>query len=172
MRKKYLILSFLLMGVIGISTFGNVFAFPGQWEVTTETIPYDDILEIINADYLDLDDDGYEDDIVTEFIFRVPTGNLATMQCDLYMTLVLPSQALFYTSCRFIETFTEISILMEWYNVASECGDYQFHVQIDFFGIDEMGYYISGSVYEYIIFDPPTEGPVGGLPFGVIYIGR
>ena len=171
MRKKYLILCFLIVGFIGVSIIGNVSAYANNSQDQPEILPYDEILEIVNADYLDLDDDGLEDDIITEFIFRVPTGNLAFMVCDLYMELTLPSQAGFYSTHSFSENFVEVSILMEWYNTADESGDYIFSVRIDFFGLDELGYYITGSISESIVFDPPIDGPVGGLPFGIIYLG-
>ncbi|MHA1746462.1 MAG: hypothetical protein ACTSWW_10710 [Promethearchaeota archaeon] len=172
MRKKYLMLSFLLAGIIGVSMFGSATAYPPRnRQDKPELLLEEDILEIVNADYLDLDDDGMEDDVVTEFIFRVPTGNIALMTCDLDMELELPSGYTYYTTFSFTKIFDEVSILLEWYNTATESGDYIFEVKIDFQGLDEMGYYISGHISSSIVFDPPIDGPVGGLPFGIIYLG-
>ena len=152
--------------------FGSATAYPPRnGQNLPDLLPEEDVLEIVNATYLDLDNDGMEDDIVTEFIFRVPTENIALMTCDLYMELELPSGYTYYTTYSFTETFDEVSILLEWYNTATESGDYIFEVRIDFQGLDEMGYYISGRISESIVFDPPIDGPVGGLPFGIIYLG-
>jgi len=159
-----------MVGIIGISAFGSATAYPTRnGHTLPEVLPYDEILEIINADYLDLDDDGIEDDIITEFIFRVPTENMATMECGLRMELEMPSGDGYYSTYSFTESFVEIIIDMEWYNVATESGDYIFSVRIDFSGVDDLGYSISGRITETIIFDPPTTGAVGGEPFGIIF---
>ena len=129
-----------------------------------EILPHNEILEIINATYLDIDGDGSEDDIMTDFIFRVPTGNLAYMICDIYIELEYPSQNVIYSNFRLTGTYVEVSIYLDWINAAIEGGDYIFTVQIDCQGIDEEGNYIYGSISNYIVFDPPCAGPVGGLP--------
>ncbi len=187
MRKRNLVLCFLMVSIIGVSMFGKTTAYPNNQQYDeiyvivsadfeeevfkvdynddeVEILPHNEILEIVNATYLDIDGDGSEDDIMTDFIFRVPTGNLAYMICDIYIELEYPSQNVIYSNFRLTGTYVEVSIYLDWINAAIEGGDYIFTVQIDCYGIDEEGYYIYGSISNSIVFDPPCAGPVGGLP--------
>ncbi len=178
-----------MISIIGVSMFGKTTAYPNaqqydqiyvivsadfeeeEFEVEEEEnddeveyLPHNEILEIVNATYLDIDGDGSEDDIMTDFIFRVPTGNLAYMICDIYIELEYPSQNAIYSNFRLRGTFIEVSIYLDWINAATEGGDYIFYVRIDCQGIDVEGYYIYGSISNSIVFDPPCESSPGGLP--------
>ena len=181
MRKSKLLLCVLLVSILGISMFGKTTANNNDpnseisdevylivsaeySEETSELLPDDEILEITNATYLDIDGDGSEDDILTDFIFRVPTGNLAYMICDIYVSLELPSTNTFHACFRFIGIFIEVSFFLDWINVATEGGDYIFFVEINSVGIDVMGNHISEYISNSIVFDPPCAGPVGGMP--------
>ncbi|QEE17391.1 hypothetical protein DSAG12_03225 [Promethearchaeum syntrophicum] len=187
MRKNKLFLCLLLVSILGISTFGNATAYNNRNvelsdevylivsaeypeseddgpEDPPELLPNDEIIEFINATYYDIDGDGSEDDVLTDFIFRVPTGNFAFMRCDIYVELELPSTTTFYAYFRFFGAFSEVAFFLDWINVATEGGDYIFTVVIDYVGTDITGYPLSGIISDFIVFDPPVNGPIGGFP--------
>ena len=178
-----------MISIIGVSMFGITTAYPKTPQSNeiyvmvsadcsdyedddllvddddeVEILPHNEIVEIVNATYLDIDGDGSEDDIMTDFIFRVPTGNLARMICNIYIELEYPSQNVIYSNFKLKGTFAEVSICLDWINAATEGGDYIFYVQIDCNGIDESKYHIHGSFSNSIVFDPPCQCSEGGLP--------
>ncbi|MHA2002007.1 MAG: hypothetical protein ACTSVU_07955 [Promethearchaeota archaeon] len=165
--KRNFILLITIITIFGLS-FCQSASATGDQNPFGYTI--DKPLEILDSDYLDLDDDGAQDDVITHFIFQAPYGNLAYISTDIYLFLTLPSGTMFYVSYSYTGVYSELPVTFEWYNVATESGDYTVEIFIDAFGWDIAGNLINDLFYDMLIFDPP-EFNVGGEPCGKIYIG-
>ncbi|TFH03606.1 MAG: hypothetical protein E4H14_16425 [Candidatus Thorarchaeota archaeon] len=123
------------------------------------------IVSIESADYLDLDGDQIEDDILTEFTITVPKGNWEFVRTFVYCELVLPSG--YYFNCLFlmIGSYNSVTLTLGWYNTAIESGWYTFEVYAWGSGPDapDLG-------YDSVIFDPPTEEIPGPPSINIIQI--
>ena len=139
--------------------------FTGEVQATS----YDDddslIVSIESADYLDLDADQMEDDILTEFRITVPTGNWNFRYTYIYCELVLPSGYYFNCMILLIGTYNSVSLSLGWYNCAIESGWYTFSLWAWGEGHDapNLG-------YDSVIFDPPTPGDEGDPFIDIIQI--
>jgi hypothetical protein len=175
LSKKATVFSSALIIFIAISSFsvyGLGYRSPTTTTSTTTTYTYHPItvLEIIAAYYTNLDTDGLTDDIFTNFLYCSPNGDWAYLQGKIYMYLTLPSGLTYYTSVRYQGIVDEVSIIMEWYNAATESGWYLFEVYISAYGFDSDGNYINTIYYSSMWFDPPDVGNPGASPFGIIFI--
>ncbi|TFH00563.1 MAG: hypothetical protein E4H14_19525 [Candidatus Thorarchaeota archaeon] len=117
------------------------------------------IVSIESADYLDLDGDQLEDDILTEFTITVPQGDWDFRYTYIYCELVLPSGYYFNCLILMIGTYNSVTLTLGWYNTAIESGWYTFSLWA--WG---YGHVAPGLGSDSIVFDPPTEGDPG-LPF-------
>jgi hypothetical protein len=117
------------------------------------------IVSIESADYLDLDGDQIEDDILTEFTITVPDGNWIFDMTYVYCELVLPSGYYFNCLLLIIGNYNSVTLTLGWYNTAIESGWYTFSLYS--WG---YGYYAPEMGSDSIIFDPPTEGGPGSPP--------
>jgi hypothetical protein len=117
------------------------------------------IVSIESADYLDLDGDQIEDDILTEFTITVPEGNWVFDRTYVYCELVLPSGYYFNCLILIIGNYNSVTLSMGWYNTAIESGWYTF-------SLCSWGYgrYSPDIGSDTIVFDPPTEGGPGSPP--------
>ena len=111
------------------------------------------IVSIESADYLDLDGDQIEDDILTEFTITVPTGDWNFARTYVYCEIVLPSGYYFNCLILMIGTYNSVTVTLGWYNTAIESGWYTFSLWAWGYGHDAPG---MGS--DSLVFDPPTEG--------------
>lgn len=140
--------------------------FTGEVQATD----YDDsndslIVSIESADYLDLDGDQMEDDIITVFTLEVPDGDWEFHRTLIYCKLVLPSG--YYFSCVILVygTYNRFTLTLGWYNTAIEAGWYSFALCA--YGI---GYNPPEPGFDSIIFDPPTAGEPGSPVIEIIAI--
>ncbi|MGY5880069.1 MAG: hypothetical protein RTV31_07445 [Candidatus Thorarchaeota archaeon] len=123
------------------------------------------IVSIESADYLDLDGDQMEDDILTEFTIAVPAGNWNFYYTYIYCELVLPSGYYFNCLILLIGTYNSVSIDLAWYNTAIESGWYDFTLWAWCSGFDapDLG-------WDTVTFDPPTPGDEGIPEIAIIEI--
>ena len=162
--KTYkLMLGIFLLGLI--SLFGNI-SSASALSRGAVVAPIDPLV-IDDAYYCDLDGDGGEDDCITIFTLYSPTGLLATVDADIYLSILLPSGQLFSFTYRLKQTFVELELTIEWYNVAIEAGWYDFTVIVDMHGFDIDRTHFTGTVTEMLTFDP-REYRDGGLPFAIV----
>ena len=111
------------------------------------------IVSIESADYLDLDGDLLEDDIITEFTISVPKGDWEFDKTYVYCEIILPSGTYFNCILLVIGTYSSFTLTLGWYNTALESGWYTFNLFAWGRGDDapEMG-------TDSLVFDPPTDG--------------
>ncbi len=114
------------------------------------------VVSIQSADYLDLDGDNSEDDIMTEFMVEVPDGSWQTGWTILYLLLELPSGLSFRCNILVIGSYSTLILILGWYNTAIEAGLYTFSV---------AAYMLGNNVplpgFDNVMFDPPTPGDPG-----------
>jgi hypothetical protein len=123
------------------------------------------IVSIESADYLDLDGDQMEDDILTEFTITVPSGYWIFQHTYIYCELVLPSGYYFNCMILLIGTYNTVSIDLAWYNTAIESGWYDFTLWA--WG---EGYRAPDLGWDTVTFDPPTPGDQGDPIIDIIEI--
>ena len=111
------------------------------------------IVSIESADYLDLDGDLLEDDIITEFTISVPIGDWEFDRTYVYCEIILPSGIYFNCILLVIGTYSSFTLTLGWYNTALESGWYTFNLFAWGRGDDapEMR-------TDSLVFDPPTDG--------------
>ncbi|MGY5871904.1 MAG: hypothetical protein RTV72_06655 [Candidatus Thorarchaeota archaeon] len=131
---------------------------------------YDDdddslIVSIESADYLDLDGDQLEDDILTEFTIAVPKGDWQFSRTFVYCELVLPSGYYFNFLIILIGSYNSVAITVGWYNTAIESGWYDFAVWS--LGLGPKAPSLG---FDWVTFDPPTEGEPGTPSIEIIEI--
>jgi hypothetical protein len=134
--------------------------FTGEVQATNYGDDEDSLMvSIESADYLDLDGDQIEDDILTEFTITVPEGDWDFSRTYAYCELVLPSGYYFGCLILMIGTYNSVTLTLGWYNTAIESGWYTFSIFAWGTGNNapEMG-------MDSVIFDPPTEGNPGPPP--------
>ena len=111
------------------------------------------VVSIESADYMDLDGDLIEDDILTEFTIRVPEGDWQFRHTYIYCLLELPSGYYFECALLAIGTYEWVTITLAWYNTAIESGWYTFTTCAWAIGENAPDPGVAST-----IFDPPTEG--------------
>ncbi|UYP46225.1 hypothetical protein NEF87_002510 [Candidatus Lokiarchaeum ossiferum] len=158
-QKLVIIFALVLVSINGIS-FGSAWGF-----YPTNPIPVDPI-EITYANYLELDGDGYEDDVITQFTLKSPTGYYAYLDVELELELVLPSGYTYIMRFSITEFYVELPVTVEWHNCATESGWYDFNIEADIFGFDS-DIIFSGIVTDSLTFDPPFDKS-GSSIFGMV----
>ena len=137
---------------------------PATGEISTNYYPFDIEVDIEHAYYYDLDNDNFEDDILTIAELKTKAyGNY--MISDVYQYITLPSGKTYYFVVRIIGWFDEINLISSWYNIATESGWYIYEIEIETYFYGYIYY-----DYDAVIFDPPEEGPIGGMPGVIIEI--
>lgn len=111
------------------------------------------IVSIESADYLDLEGDQIENDILTEFMITVPSGYWSFQTTYIYCELVLPSGYYFNCMILLIGTYNSVSIDLAWYNTAVESGWYDFTVWS--WGVGRNAPDLG---WDTVAFDPPGPG--------------
>lgn len=111
------------------------------------------VVSIESAEYLDLDGDQIEDDILTEFTIAVPEGDWEFRHTYIYCLLELPSGYYFECALLAIGTYQWVTITLAWYNTAIEAGWYVFTTCAW-----ALGEYAPDPGIASMVFDPPTEG--------------
>ena len=86
------------------------------------------------------------------------------MDFDFYLTL--PSGKVFWMTYKAIEYFDVLPVILEWYNVAEEEGDYIFTMDVHLQAVGDDGR-ITMKITESLEFDPPAAKD-GGTPTGII----
>ena len=155
------LLAGFLLCVVSISFLPLSLAGGGALRTSTASF-----VEITYATYLDLDNDGLEDDIITEFTVYSPTGEEDWVKMDFDFYLTLPSGKTFWMTYKAIEYFDVLPVILEWYNVAEEEGDYIFSIDVHLQAVGDDGR-ITMKITESLEFDPP-ESKDGGTPLGII----
>jgi hypothetical protein len=122
-------------------------------------------VSITAADYLDLDGDQIEDDILTEFSVSVPVASWKSSISIVYCLLELPSGQAFRCNILVIGCYSLLSLTVGWYNTAYEPGWYTFCVAACIVGND-----VPEPGYDMIEFDPPTEGEPGSPVISIMEI--
>jgi hypothetical protein len=123
------------------------------------------MVSIESADYLDLDGDQMENDILTEFTITVPQGDWDFHYTYIYCELVLPSGNYFNCMILLIGTYNSVTLCLGWYNCALESGWYTFSLWSWGDGRDapNLG-------HDSVVFDPPTPGNEGDPFIDIIQI--
>ena len=122
-------------------------------------------LEIIYAYYHDLDADGHSDDILTVLQITSASGEIEFMYTNLYQAITLPSGVTYYFVTMIIGFYSSLKITSYWYDLATESGWYTFTAAAE--SLSSNGYYQTYTMYS---FDPPDEGPEGGMPRVEIFL--
>jgi len=117
------------------------------------------------ADYLDLDADRLEDDILTKFIISVPVASWRSGVSIVYCLLELPSGQAFRFNILMIGCYSLLSLTLGWYNTAYEPGWYTFSVSAYIVGND-----VPTAGHDTVEFDPPTEGEPGSPVVSIMEI--
>lgn len=165
MKKTF---RYAILLTIGVLIAGNVATFASAYPSSSEyegEITYP--LEITNAIYADLDQDGLDDDVIVDFVLKSPTGELCYFDAKFEMFLTLPSGYTYWMQFRITEVFVELPVTLSLYNTATESGWYDLDIFADVWGYDVNGVIFSGTVSDSLTFDP-REYKDGGLPYGVI----
>ena len=117
------------------------------------------IVSIESADYLDLDEDQIEDDIIIEFTIEIPRGDWDFHHTFVYCELTLPSGYYFQGLILISGTYSSLSITLGWYDTAIESGWYTIDIWACGLGPDapDLG-------HDSLIFDPPTDGNPSSPP--------
>ncbi len=115
-------------------------------------------INITDAYYCDLNDDGFEDDVVSTFTIDIDNRNEEPFLFITWIVLELPS-GFYYDYCYNMDTSEdEYNYTMNFYNHATENGWYT----IDIFCLLFDGRHLGFGVESYT-FDPPG-GDEGGEP--------
>lgn len=150
-------LSLLGLGVKGVSAWG----YPP---------PPPPMVEIGYANYLDLDGDGIEDDILTNFTIYDPYWSISNYYGQIRLYMVLPSGFTWYIEIDIDWYISETKTLhVEWHNCATESGWYDFYVYLDAYVFLSNGGLDYVYEYDYLEFDPPEKGADIGEPFAYYY---
>jgi len=140
--------------------------FTGEVQATDYGDTGDSLMvSIESADYLDLDGDQIEDDILTEFTVAVPQGDWDFERTYVYCELVLPSGYYFNCLILVIGTYSSFTLTLGWYNAAIESGWYTFVL-----GAWGSGHDAPGLGTDSLVFDPPTKGDPGTPTIEIIDI--
>ena len=140
--------------------------FIGEVQATNNDDDDDSLMvSIESADYLDLDGDQIEDDILTEFTVAVPQGDWDFERTYVYCELVLPSGYYFNCLILVIGTYSSFTLTLGWYNTAIESGWYTF-----FLGAWGSGDDAPGLGTDSLVFDPPTKGDPGTSTIEIIEV--
>ncbi|NWF96880.1 MAG: hypothetical protein HXY34_12130 [Candidatus Thorarchaeota archaeon] len=143
--------------IIGFFVVILFFALPCGTSAATDEEPIDSnaSLSITYANYLDLDNDGLSDDILTESLLLVPR------QLDVWFTLqatvlTLPSGILLGNVITLDQDYTGLTVTIGWYNAAKEPGWYK----VSAFAVVIT---LSGPIVlqAEMLFDPPGGGDPG-----------
>lgn len=160
MRAPRRIVLTILVASLALSLLaGNVQATNLKDDACSMTV------SIRNAYYLDLDADQKEDDIVTEFIVSVPSTTPRSSLTLIHCLLELPSGRVFSCSILVLGFYSEIDLILGWYNTAYEPGWYTFSVTAYLLGSS-----VHAKAYDTIAFDPPTEGEPGSPVVSIMAI--
>ena len=157
--RSIFILSLILLLMVPLS-ISQASAYPGDTTLC---------LDITYANYLDLDDDGIQDDIITHFNLMSPFYYDVYMIGSLDLTLVLPSGFIFYATLGIDRVVGNIEVIIEWYNCATEPGWYDFQLELRTYAITPFGRVYWVEDYDSLIFDPPEEFPPGSDPIAYVY---
>ena len=150
---KVLLVSFLVL--FAVLPINNVI---GELYVTDNEITV--IIDITNAYYTALDDDGIENDVVANFDMTVFKNDRKysndRMKFDLYVELILPSGINYIYGYRVTcKRCVSVSPIIYLYNHATEPGWYTIVLTCV---LADRGL-VTGIGSEYLVFDPP-----GGTP--------
>lgn len=123
-----------------------------------------DYIQIVDAYYADLDNDGYEDDIklLVEFKFL----DTDPSRVDLNIWIELPSGLTFNVRISIYNTPNEFLLNIDCFDMAIESGWYTVTMLASIMGAGNGKLYIMDE----IIFDPPTGGGPGLPPSVNAYI--
>ncbi|MFW9786927.1 MAG: hypothetical protein ACFFE2_11940 [Candidatus Thorarchaeota archaeon] len=111
------------------------------------------MVSIESADYLALDADQIENDIITEFTITLPDGEWSFGMTYIYCEIELPSGLTFYCEIVAIGSYNTLGLVLGWHNTAIETGWYTFRVFARVYGN-----HVPDSGYDSFAFDPPTDG--------------
>ncbi|MEA2071794.1 MAG: hypothetical protein U9O98_10965 [Asgard group archaeon] len=156
--KRLFLLSFLglclillpLLEITGTTT-------PDEPPITVTMDNY--YLSLTEANYYSLDDDGFEDDIITACEFGTITGYNQFFDIMLLEYVELPSGLTYYIVYSIQGYFSSFEMVSDWHNIATESGWYEFGVIIS---VNQ--FYDDIILDSCLVFDPP-EGPEGGDPW-------
>ncbi|MHA1520437.1 MAG: hypothetical protein ACTSRK_09665 [Promethearchaeota archaeon] len=163
MITKYKRMLIISLGIIILSSFINAtVAASGSWDYPDYEYP----LEIEDAMYDDLDGDGLEDDVLVEFELISPTDEDCFFKGAFTLSLVLPSGFTHVFTFSIRETFEELEVEVELYNVATENGWYDLHIEADILCRSE-GTVFLGIAEDSLTFDP-REYQDGFLPYAIV----
>ncbi|MCF2144712.1 MAG: hypothetical protein K9W42_13525 [Candidatus Heimdallarchaeota archaeon] len=123
-------------------------------------------LEIVYAYYHDLDNDGYSDDILTVLQITTVSGEIEFMYTNLFQAITLPSGLTYYFITTIFGFYSSLQVTSFWYDLATESGWYTFTAAAESLSSD---WYCQ--IYTECSFDPPDEGPEGGMPRVEIFFG-
>ncbi len=140
-EKRMGIIIIVFMSVLLLSTPQGVSATHDKFEVVIE-----------EASYGDFDNDTYEDDVVVIFTCRVLDGAKSPAKTDVYFTLTLPSGKQHFALVTIVGKYSEITLGMYWFNVATEPGWYNIAADAYTYGGPDA----RTSDSDVLIFDPPT----------------
>ncbi len=166
-KKLSILLASVCLGVIILQAGALSLAAGPRFYQTESDLTEDDVMQITYANYLDLDGDGLEDDIITEYTIYSPTGVLANMWMDFDFYLTMPSGKTFVMEYTVVEEVDILPVVMHWYNVVEESGDYIFTIKAWIRGTDINGQRFNIRLTISYEFDPP-DPKVGGIPYGLI----
>ncbi len=119
-------------------------------------------VRVTQAQYLDIDNDGFQDDILTAFDITVSDTAVSFMTTYVYCYLILPSGSAYLVSFGIIGQYQHLAITLSWYNTVTESGWYTFIVYTEI-PVGQYRYYSTHSV----TFDPPTGGDPGPPVVGI-----
>jgi len=123
-------------------------------------------LNITYAYYHDLDNDGFSDDILTVLRISTLSGVEEFMYTNLLQAITTPSGISYYFITTIIGYYASLDVIAFWYDTATESGWYTFTAAAESLSV---GWYCQ--TYTTYSFDPPDEGPEGGMPRVDLFIG-
>lgn len=146
LHKKLIFIICLLLVAVG--SLGTLNARGSTWTTTLAELD----LTFVETYYADLDNDGYEDDILLDLYVELLTfsywDTIFGKNMELYVELELPSGAYHDYGFEITAYQPTFNIVLECYDHATESGDYTAHA----IGFVEGNSY---GLYHWVVFDPP-----------------
>ena len=147
----------LILAVVFVSVLSMM---PGQVSACGDFLE----VKVKYAGYLDLDNDGSQDDILTVYKLEIEDTITRNDKIIIVSDLVLPSGHIYSHEMLIDEAHNEWIIVIGWFNCATESGWYTIQVSAWIDGHEHLTL-----SYDELAFDPPDDD-VGGPPLIVIFI--
>ncbi|TXT54800.1 MAG: exported protein of unknown function [Candidatus Thorarchaeota archaeon] len=133
------------------------FALPTTVQGCDAQCKYDDFSVVVDyANYLDLDGDSAEDDVLTIARVYRDTQYSSVLKTKIFSFVQVPSGRMFHSIVNVNGDYSNLVITIEWFNTAKEAGWYDLDIFVIVITTDGAQF-----LYTSLSFDPPEGGDPG-----------